>query len=185
MAIIWSINNLVPLTQLKPGELRTVYYENLCTQPEIEVQIRPRAGSRGECSGCGEHCPGYDTLAPRRFHEPALAAAIAPATASFIRDLLLLGLASSEPMASAAAARAGLRDRSETSSPGTLSPRNRAARTSGRLALAMVLARYVGHFVPLGDVSLRLVASKLAERLRDDTNRFREFVGREFADWSV
>jgi len=25
----------------------------------------------------------------------------------------------------------------------------------------------------------------LAERLRDDTNRFRQFVGREFADWSV
>lgn len=24
-----------------------------------------------------------------------------------------------------------------------------------------------------------------AEHLRDDTNRFREFVGREFADWKV
>lgn len=36
-AIIWSVNNLVPLRQFRPGELKIVYYENLCTQPEIEM----------------------------------------------------------------------------------------------------------------------------------------------------
>jgi hypothetical protein len=36
-AIIWSVSNLVPLKQFKPGELKIVYYENLCTQPELEL----------------------------------------------------------------------------------------------------------------------------------------------------
>jgi hypothetical protein len=36
-AIVWSISNLVPLEQFLPGELKIVYYENLCTQPEIEL----------------------------------------------------------------------------------------------------------------------------------------------------
>ena len=34
-AIIWSISNLVPLKQFQPGELKIIYYEYLCTQPEI------------------------------------------------------------------------------------------------------------------------------------------------------
>jgi len=34
----------------------------------IEVDVRPRKGSRPICSGCGEPGPGYDTLAPRHFH---------------------------------------------------------------------------------------------------------------------
>lgn len=33
----------------------------------IEVEIRPRRGSRPICSGCGRRGPGYDTLGPRRF----------------------------------------------------------------------------------------------------------------------
>ncbi len=33
----------------------------------IEVEIRPRKGSRPICSGCGRRGPGDDTLAPRRF----------------------------------------------------------------------------------------------------------------------
>jgi transposase len=33
----------------------------------IEVEIRPRKGSRPICSGCGRRGPGYDTLEPRRF----------------------------------------------------------------------------------------------------------------------
>ena len=33
----------------------------------IEVEIRPRQGSRPICSGCGRRGPGYDTLEPRRF----------------------------------------------------------------------------------------------------------------------
>jgi hypothetical protein len=36
-AVIWSVCNLVPLRQFHPGELKIVYYENLCTQPEIEL----------------------------------------------------------------------------------------------------------------------------------------------------
>jgi transposase len=33
----------------------------------LEVEIRPRKGSRPVCSRCGQICPGYDTLKPRRF----------------------------------------------------------------------------------------------------------------------
>ena len=36
-------------------------------QQTIEVQVRPRKGSRGLCSGCGVHCAGYDHLPERRF----------------------------------------------------------------------------------------------------------------------
>jgi hypothetical protein len=35
--IIWCIQHLVPLRQFVPGELKIIYYENLCLQPEIEV----------------------------------------------------------------------------------------------------------------------------------------------------
>ena len=34
----------------------------------IEVEVRPRKGSRPICSSCGQAGPGYDTLAPRHFH---------------------------------------------------------------------------------------------------------------------
>lgn len=36
-AIIWSVSNLVPLRQLEKSELKIVYYEHLCIQPEIEI----------------------------------------------------------------------------------------------------------------------------------------------------
>jgi hypothetical protein len=36
-AIIWSITNLIPLKQLLPDEIKIVYYEDLCTQPEVEL----------------------------------------------------------------------------------------------------------------------------------------------------
>lgn len=36
-AIIWSVSNLVPLKQFTTGELKIVYYENLCTQPQAEM----------------------------------------------------------------------------------------------------------------------------------------------------
>jgi hypothetical protein len=36
-AVIWSISNLVPLKQFNSNQLDVVYYENLCTQPEIEL----------------------------------------------------------------------------------------------------------------------------------------------------
>lgn len=35
--IIWCVSNLVPLRQLKLGEVKIIYYENLCTQPEEEL----------------------------------------------------------------------------------------------------------------------------------------------------
>ncbi|HDO21510.1 MAG TPA: ISL3 family transposase, partial [Nitrospirae bacterium] len=36
-------------------------------EPAIEVEIRPRANSRPECSVCGRRGPGYDSLSIRRF----------------------------------------------------------------------------------------------------------------------
>jgi hypothetical protein len=36
-AVIWSVSNLVPLKQFHSKGLKVVYYENLCTQPEIEL----------------------------------------------------------------------------------------------------------------------------------------------------
>ena len=33
----------------------------------IEVNVRPRRGSRPPCSGCGQSAPGYDTQPERRF----------------------------------------------------------------------------------------------------------------------
>lgn len=48
-AIIWCVSNLIPLKQFKPGLLKIVYYENLCTQPEIELPaIFERMGTRYE-----------------------------------------------------------------------------------------------------------------------------------------
>jgi hypothetical protein len=38
-AVIWSVSNLVPLEQFQPNEIKVVYYENLCTQPEIELPV--------------------------------------------------------------------------------------------------------------------------------------------------
>jgi hypothetical protein len=35
--------------------------------PELEVEIEPRANSRAICSGCGEKRSGYGRLSPRRF----------------------------------------------------------------------------------------------------------------------
>ena len=35
--IIWCVNNLVPLKQFNPNEVKIVYYENLCTQPKKEL----------------------------------------------------------------------------------------------------------------------------------------------------
>lgn len=38
-AIIWCVSNLIPLKQFEPGSLKIVYYENLCTQPKIELPM--------------------------------------------------------------------------------------------------------------------------------------------------
>ncbi|MCL4871403.1 MAG: sulfotransferase [Anaerolineae bacterium] len=36
-ALIWCISNLIPLRQFAPGEIKIVFYEHLCTQPEVEI----------------------------------------------------------------------------------------------------------------------------------------------------
>lgn len=38
-AVIWSVSNLVPLKQFNPNEIKIVYYESLCIQPEIELPV--------------------------------------------------------------------------------------------------------------------------------------------------
>jgi transposase len=45
-----------------------VYGEVRFVNDWLEVDIRPRKGSRPVCSGCGQPGPGYDTLTPRHFH---------------------------------------------------------------------------------------------------------------------
>jgi hypothetical protein len=35
--IIWCVSNLVPLKQFNPSEVKIIYYEHLCTQPENEL----------------------------------------------------------------------------------------------------------------------------------------------------
>lgn len=47
-------------------------YESVCWDDEAErktllVQVLPRKGSKGFCSGCGKRRPSYDTMKPRRF----------------------------------------------------------------------------------------------------------------------
>lgn len=36
-AVIWCVTNLIPLKQFKDGGLEVIYYENLCTQPNVEM----------------------------------------------------------------------------------------------------------------------------------------------------
>jgi hypothetical protein len=36
-AVIWSISNLVPLNQFKESGIKTIYYENLVTHPDLEL----------------------------------------------------------------------------------------------------------------------------------------------------
>ena len=33
----------------------------------IEIEVRPRTGSKGRCAHCGQPAPGYDLLPERRF----------------------------------------------------------------------------------------------------------------------
>lgn len=44
-----------------------VYLLPTRARPRLEVQVRPRAGARAICSGCGKKRRGYDTLRARRF----------------------------------------------------------------------------------------------------------------------
>ena len=99
---------------------------------EVESLVRYQIGAlEGFCRAHGvemQHVKPHGALYNQAATEPALAAAIARAVGRFSRDLLLYGLASSEPMA-AAAADAGLRFVPEAfadrgyRSDGTLQPR--------------------------------------------------------------
>ena len=79
---------------------------------EVESLVRYQIGAlHAFCRAAGidlRHVKPHGALYNTAASEPAIATAIARATARFSRDLLLFGLASSEPMASAANA-AGLR----------------------------------------------------------------------------
>ena len=82
------------------------------TPDEVESLVRYQIGAlEAFCRAAGvemQHVKPHGALYNQAAVDPSLAAAIARATARFSRDLLLFGLASSEPM-SAAAADAGLR----------------------------------------------------------------------------
>ena len=82
------------------------------TPGEVESLVRYQIGAlEAFCRSAGvemQHVKPHGALYNQAALDPALAAAIARATAGFSRDLLLYGLASSEPMAGAAAD-AGLR----------------------------------------------------------------------------
>jgi transposase len=58
------LNRVVSHKGFVMGDIRFVEHAKPAT---IEVEIRARSGSRGECSGCGRRRPGYDTLPARRF----------------------------------------------------------------------------------------------------------------------
>ena len=79
---------------------------------EVESLVRYQIGAlEAYCRAAGiemQHVKPHGALYNSAAGDPVLAGAIARATARFSRDLLLFGLASSEPMA-AAAADAGLR----------------------------------------------------------------------------
>ncbi len=54
----------------KRHPLKRFVYESVTFEDEanrILVDIRPRVNSKPRCSGCGEGCPGYDTLQARVF----------------------------------------------------------------------------------------------------------------------
>jgi hypothetical protein len=53
-AVIWSVSNLIPLKQFQPAGLKVVYYENLCTQPGVELpSIFKEIGHQYEGFGLG------------------------------------------------------------------------------------------------------------------------------------
>jgi UPF0271 protein len=121
------------------------------TPDEVESLVRYQIGAlEGFCRSAGvemQHVKPHGALYNQAAADPALAAAIARGTARFSRDLLLFGLASSEPMASAAAD-AGLRFVPEAFADrryladGSLQPRSEpgSVLTDARAAAAQAVA---------------------------------------------
>ncbi len=58
------LNRVQKIKSFVYGAVRWVEGEE---EPTIEIEVRGRANSRAECSGCGRRGPGYDTLPERRF----------------------------------------------------------------------------------------------------------------------
>lgn len=116
---------------------------------EVESLVRYQIGAlEAFCRAAGvemQHVKPHGALYNQAAGDPALAGAVARAVAAFSRELLLFGLASSEPMA-AAAADAGLRFVPEAFADrrylpdGSLQPRGQAGAVIEDAAVAAVQA---------------------------------------------
>ncbi len=139
---------------------------------EVESLVRYQVGAlEAFCRAHGvemQHVKPHGALYNQAAVDPALAAAIARAVAGFSRDLLLFGLASSEPMASAAAD-AGLRfvpeafaDRAYLAD-GTLQPRTEAGSllTDAAAAAAQAVAIASGSVTAVDGSTVALRAESI------------------------
>ena len=139
---------------------------------EVESLVRYQIGALDAfCRAEGvemQHVKPHGALYNQAAVDPALAAAIARATARFSRDLLLFGLASSEPMA-VAAADAGLRFVPEAFADrryladGTLQPRSEpgSVLTDPLEAAAQAVAISAGAVTAADGTTVRLKAESI------------------------
>jgi UPF0271 protein len=140
--------------------------------PEVESLVRYQIGAlEAFCRAAGvemQHVKPHGALYNQAADDPALAGAVARATARFSRDLVLFGLASSEPMADAAAA-AGLRFVPEAFADrrylgnGTLQPRTEAGSvlTDPDAAAAQAVAIAEGSVTAVTGTRVRLTAESI------------------------
>ncbi len=61
------LNRVYKLPGFVYGKIRLVPAGKQGGRDRLEVEVRPRAGTKARCSGCGKPGPGYDRLRPRRF----------------------------------------------------------------------------------------------------------------------
>jgi 5-oxoprolinase (ATP-hydrolysing) subunit A len=139
---------------------------------EVESLVRYQIGAlEAFCRSAGvemQHVKPHGALYNQAAADPALASSIARATARFSRDLLLYGLASSEPMA-AAADEAGLRFVPEAFADrryladGTLQPRAEPGSVLGDPddAAAQAIAIAEGHVTAADGSSVDLRAESI------------------------
>ena len=139
---------------------------------EVESLVRYQIGAlEAFCRAAGvelRHVKPHGALYNQAAADPALAGAIARATARFSRELLLFGLASSEPMANAAAD-AGLRFVPEAFADrrylpdGTLQPRSAsgAVLTDAAAASTQAVAISQGAVTSVDGATVRLHAESI------------------------
>jgi len=142
------------------------------TPDEVESLVRYQIGAlEGFCRAHGvemQHVKAHGALYNQAAGDPALAGAIARAVARFSRELPLLGLAGSEPMASAASDN-GLRFVPEAFADrryladGSLQPRSEAGSimTDPRAAAAQALAIINGSVTAADGSSVPVVAESI------------------------